>query len=1542
MKMKVFFVTCVLMVTAPSYLSLCFGQSAPSISYHIPAEIIAGQPLSYSPTNTGGAVYSNGYIKTVAGNQTGPGGQTQGYAPDMAFGFISAMVYDPSGSLYFYDDGTKTIKKMTPSGHVTFIAGSGTSGVTNGIGAAASFRYPVGMVMDSQGYIYFCEKEDHIIRRIAPNGAVITLAGLSGVGGYADGSGGAARFNWPCGTAIDQDDNLYVMDGANHRIRKVTRLGVVSTLAGNANPGTVDGQGASARFNFSDISEYGNRIDTDSDGNIYVTHNNVIRKITPSGYVSTYIGIAGIASTQDGIGIAARLNGPKGLSIDKETNDIYLIQQDARIRKVTSSPEAITLSKGGYGYTGDGGAFDVSFSYPIGVLWGNDGGLLVTDESGHLGYLRKYENKSYAVTPVLPAGLNIDANGVISGTPFGLVPVRNYEVTAYNHIGQNTTTVSFSVVDSVLYRPNGARNYIIETTVRDSGITSISQLTGQPVTKVNRNIQYYDGFGRLIQTIQWQGSPKYKDIVQYHEYDNFGRVAFEYLPYAETLGNGNYNENAKTALANFYNSYNSWDPHVAKTPYPYSRTIFEKSPLNRELEKGAPGGVWQPLETVGTGHTVSQQYATNKTNEVKKWTVNTATNLVSGNGHYLSGELTKTTVRDENVPNAQQAGSYEEYKDIEGRIILKKIYDNTTPLNTYYVYDNLKRLRFVIPPNVTVTSFFENFSDTTFLYHVYSYKYDELGRLIEKRMPGKGLEEYIYNKNDKLVLTRDANLRQQKKWNYLKYDALGRIASKGIYTNTIDTLYNSVRALVENVSPLWEDRPKGTAEYSNLAFPNTANQMLELFVNYYDDYTFQNANLSTLQPSNIIKSEFTNSLQTGYLRRTTDGSLPMLTVQYYDDRGRIAQVVAQNHIGGVDVMTNTYNFSGELLSSTQEFKPSDGTTTTIFTTNTYDHAGRLSLVRKKINNQNEIIQSSLVYNEIGQLKSKKLHSENETDFLTTINYGYNERGWTKSITSPLYNQVLKYDSTSLQGAIPQYNGNISEQHWRFSHTDPMKDIVYKYDDLNRITSAITSGTSMNEIIEYDNTGNIQELTRDGIAIKYSYKNNKLKSLSGGITANFLYDANGNATKDRTGMVITYNHLNLPQAIIGSDRRVDYTYSSEGIKLQKKTSAGSNIEFRDYVAEIEYVKLGNNGLREIDRIGTEEGYLLKDGSTYKYYYYLEDHLGNVRTVIRRGTSAMQPEIMQQQDYYAFGKKKGILTSDENNYLYNGKEMQKEMAIGQHSFGGQYSWDGEYDYGARFYDPEIGRWNTVDPQAENYKMYSPYTYSGNNPIKYIDPDGEDFLIYYNNNQSVFRFNGKNYNDAPNDAFVQEFILMYRHLEKIGAGENTVAIARSPNYQIKVKFAGNADNIGFNRENNTIYWNPTLAGRTHNDKMLYSPINFEHEARHAKGYNDDKKAYIERYDHSPHPNYQNMEEFQTITGAERKTAFANGDIKKDEQTRLYYVNSIKEWNKTISSISKTPAFDFKQFLNDIKNAPDRNTRGPFIFSTDFWNNYHNNLKR
>ena len=176
------------------------------------------------------------------------------------------MAVDGSGNVYVADSGNYTIRKITPAGVVSTLAGlAGSSGSADGTGSAARFYYPTGVAVDGSGNVYVADTGNYTIRKITPAGVVSTLAGLAGSTGSADGTGSAARFYYPYGVAVDGSGNVYVADTGNYTIRKITPAGVVSTLAGTAgSSGSADGTGSAARFN------YPTGVAVDGSGNVYV------------------------------------------------------------------------------------------------------------------------------------------------------------------------------------------------------------------------------------------------------------------------------------------------------------------------------------------------------------------------------------------------------------------------------------------------------------------------------------------------------------------------------------------------------------------------------------------------------------------------------------------------------------------------------------------------------------------------------------------------------------------------------------------------------------------------------------------------------------------------------------------------------------------------------------------------------------------------------------------------------------------------------------------------------------------------------------------------------------------------------------------------------------------------------------------------------------------------------------------------------------------------------------------------------------------------
>ena len=272
---------------------------------------------------------------------------------------------------------------------------------------------------------------------------------------------------------------------------------------------------------------------------------------------------------------------------------------------------------------------------------------------------------------------------------------------------------------------------------------------------------------------------------------------------------------------------------------------------------------------------------------------------------------------------------------------------------------------------------------------------------------------------------------------------------------------------------------------------------------------------------------------------------------------------------------------------------------------------------------------------------------------------------------------------------------------------------------------------------YKPPGNINTLAHTGITsgvvdqLTYSYNGHRLTNVSdavagadpilpyhyGGSTA-YTYDANGNM-KTRINTVntgnnitaISYNHLNLPSSVTATGGNVTYTYDANGRKL--RSTNGIQGQTRDYIDGIEYVA------GTIELIHHGEGRILNTGGSYVFEYYLKDHLDNNRSGFGAGTNVTVPTF--SADYYPFGMQYQQYVragSPKNNYLYNGKELQDGLKL--------------YDYGARLYDPAIGRWGTMDPLAENHHGY-PYNYVLNNPMSYIDPFGLD-TVDVNSSQPI----------------------------------------------------------------------------------------------------------------------------------------------------------------------------------------------------------------
>ena len=455
------------------------------------------------------------------------------------------------------------------------------------------------------------------------------------------------------------------------------------------------------------------------------------------------------------------------------------------------------------------------------------------------------------------------------------------------------------------------------------------------------------------------------------------------------------------------------------------------------------------------------------------------------------------------------------------------------------------------------------------------------------------------------------------------------------------------------------------------------------------------------------------------------------SVMYYDDRYRVIQRKGNNSLNGMEAVYTSYNFEGSPVKEKRIHSVPGQDIITEVRNHTYDLANRLLQTTYQLNDDAPVILVDNVYDEIGRLKTEKRtgHSKLRTD------YTYNLRSWTKGINGPLFHQTLTYQE-SIDGTTPYYNGNISSMTWKSGGSAATNEMGYRftYDGLSRMKDAIygeTNTLSINQnrfseqITGYDKMGNILSLLRYGQTsatgyglvdnLSLVYNGNQLQSVddhapnsvygngmefkdNANQPVEYGYDKNGNLTKDLNKNIsnIRYNLINLPSQITFSDgNTIDYEYGSDGRKLRTVHQTGNTILTTDYCGNAIY----ENGSLKL--LLTETGYVSFPDK--KFHFYLKDHQGNVRVVADK-----DGKLEETNDYYPFG---GTFTTSTSvqPYKYNGKELDRVSGLNL------------YDYGARYYDATIGRWCMVDSLSEKYYSFNSYNYCGNNPARYVDPDG-----------------------------------------------------------------------------------------------------------------------------------------------------------------------------------------------------------------------------
>ncbi|MCD6201739.1 MAG: RHS repeat-associated core domain-containing protein [Bacteroidales bacterium] len=902
--------------------------------------------------------------------------------------------------------------------------------------------------------------------------------------------------------------------------------------------------------------------------------------------------------------------------------------------------------------------------------------------------------------------------------------------------------------------PQDANENFVRVEVPRIPLTDMVRVGDATVGEVLRSETLYDGLGREVQTVLPDVAPDKKDLIQVTAYDLAGRKVKHYLPYAhEGGGKSHFSSDPFGEIRSFYLNPPAGVP---ATEYPFARTIFDNSPMNEVVGQGAFGRLWQPE----TGHMKKYRSGPNTT-AVARW-------IVDGQGKcYLSGTYPPGVLM-VNEQWDEDGNLLRAYTDKRGRTLLMERMLDTLAVQTFYVYDDRDLLRVVIPPMAAARGMVEN-------KYVFRYTYDDHKRMIIKKVPGAGKTELVYDHPGRVVLSRDGNLRQDTLWRYIKYDAFGRETERGVYRSKQSR--QELQTVLDAQEMNYETRTGD--QYTSACFPKDHLRAEHIF--YYDDYTFLKDTSLLYQPDDFAredtgdyphsfehweKTEKVKGLRTGSRVLIPETGAWLESVVWYDDFGRVIQTTARNCLGGTDRISNLYDFGSNLLKTKMTHTDKTGEQHVIVKRFTYDHANRLIQTFYQFDTLPEVCMRENEYDEMGRLIRKKLHRKGpEGRYAQSVDYRYNIRGWMTGINNPdslgddLFAETLGYDDPGDYEADSLFNGNISVMRWRTPHLSGTAGYGFRYDGLGRLIKATWkktggSGSKKEDYsvpqIRYDVNGNIDTLVRRGAtdtssygtidALRYSYDGNRLiavddngeeseagtdfsdrgskydpQSGDNDTLPEYRYDANGNMTEDANkGIVrIRYDHNNLPVEIdFENNRSIHYLYDANGTKLRKEVygEGGHLVSVTDYDGGIVY----RDG--RLAYLLTGEGRLvLREDKDPVYEYFLTDHLGNTRVTFRvEGESVT---TVQENHYYPFGLSiagldyAGLPEEDEthNPYLYNGKEYQEELGL---------EW---YDYGARDYDPQLGRWWSVDPLGEERIQLSPFNFLQNNPINRIDLDG-----------------------------------------------------------------------------------------------------------------------------------------------------------------------------------------------------------------------------
>ena len=816
--------------------------------------------------------------------------------------------------------------------------------------------------------------------------------------------------------------------------------------------------------------------------------------------------------------------------------------------------------------------------------------------------------------------------------------------------------------------------------------------------------QYHDAVGRPYIFAEGGLNTSGTYIYSGTKYDELDREIENWLP---VVGSTQLSELTISSFSSLASQTYGDDKAFSKNTY---------DGTGRVIDTTTPGKEWYDA-----GKSKKTAYITNRVNEVKLYTAPMDEISLVKNGYYPSKTLQGTISTDEDGKTVTV------FTDRLGRKVLER---RGTSTDTYFVYNDLGQLRYVLSPEYQDAGYKDKY--------VYEYRYDDFGNLVKKFTPGCGYIQYWYDRAGRQIFMQDETLRARKLHRFYLYDKAGRQCIQGVCSSSNRGSTVNPVSFTGNVSGGFQSTGYVSAK------PTQLEGILLESVTYYDTYGFVSITDSRLRSTGADAK----GLVTGSVVYNTDGSCVMSSL-YYDLRGNVTE---SREIQEEKLRTtrNTYNFTDNLLTTT--VSEEDGLTYKL-SNGYHTGSGLLLTTDLTVNSVTQRI-ASRKYDSLGRISQFTRGPDGKSG---SIDYTYILNGQLKSISGPAFSQVLYY--TDGQGT-PCYNGSISSYVWTMGTSARKRGYMFDYDKLNRLILAkygenddlATDPNRYTEkVLEYSTNSMIRRFQRHGLKangitgkidnLHITLDGNRISEIledadpvttpgsmdfagATGIRCGMTYDAAGNLASDagRSIVSIRYDNSNRPlRTVYGSGSTTDYLYSADGVKLRTiNTTAVEGVmtvatdgaepladpiivsrDTTDYRGKVIY----RNG--HPDMLLFEGGYVTFNGDI-TFHYYTRDYLGNNRAVINGTTGAIEQTVA----YYPFG---GVIADLGTNlnlqpYKFTGKELDQTHGLN------------EYDLESRRYYPSVPTFTQPDPKAEYCNWVSPYAYCLSNPVNNFDPDGE----------------------------------------------------------------------------------------------------------------------------------------------------------------------------------------------------------------------------